>query len=518
MTNTANISGDVGGDLQPVVHSSLSIIDHDSRVQPMLAERLPSVDDGTWVINPDGSMRLTWQLRRNAKWHDGRPFTAKDVLFSWEFAEDRAIPINRTAVQDGVRSIDTPDDYTVVMHWKGSNNLAHVVTRTDLQIYPDHIVRPLWEAGNVDAMLAHPYFHEEFVGLGPYRIDRWGSDGTITFKRFEDFFLGTPKIGTIVHHTVASGQGVLTALLAGTIHRTSRNGLSFEDGLIAKDQWEAKGEGTVYFVPVGCRRLLLPPDSQPLFSDVRVRRALLMAIDREQLINTLVSGQAQVANIPISPNEPGFAVADAAATKYAFDPRGAIALMEQAGWRRGTDGVLANAAGERFELPFRVPAGDGEQVQLQSAVAGFWSEIGVRVRVDNAADAQLRDRQERETFPGVGMVDSGPTVATLSRRWHSKQVPNAANRYVGDNVAHWNNPQADSILEQLDNTFRPVDSERLLVDFAKLYSEEMPALTLYYTPEATAAHKFLQGARPRPSGSGQNTWNWSCYMWEWTGP
>jgi peptide/nickel transport system substrate-binding protein len=404
------------------------------------------------------------------------------------------------------------------MHWRNTNNFAHIATRSDLHLHPEHIVRPLWEAGDVDHMLAQPFFQQGFVGLGPYRIDRWESDGTIVFKRFEDFFLGPPRIGTIVHHSVSSALNVLTLLLAGSIHRTSRNGLGFEEGMIAKEQWEAKGEGTVYFVPVGFRRLLLPQDSNPLFRDARLRRALLMAVDREQLVSSLYSGQAKVAHIALAPNEPGFAAAEAASTKHPFDPRGALALLEQSGWRRGTDGVLANAAGERLEIPFRVPVGDAEQVRMQGAVAGFWSDIGIRVRVDNATDAQLRDRQERETFPGVSATDSGPTIASLSRRWHTRQIPNQQNRYTGDNVAHWSHPEVDRILGEIDNTFRAQEMERHLVEFSRIFADELPVVPLYYTPEVTAAHKFLKGARPRPAGSGQNTWNWSAYQWEWTGP
>jgi peptide/nickel transport system substrate-binding protein len=518
MTNVAAIGGDVGGDLQAITHSALSIFDHDANIIPMLAEKLPSIDDGSWVLNPDGTMRQTWNLRRNVKWHDGQPFTSKDLRFSWEFNNDPAIPAGRTAALMGIDAIDTPDDYTAIFHWKQTTNQGNLIARNDFHIHPEHILRPLWESREIDALLAHPFFHEGFVGLGPYRIERWTDDGTITLKRFDDFFLGTPKIGTLVHHTASNALGVLTMLLAGQIHRTSRNGLGFEEGVIARDQWEAKGEGTVAFVPVGCRRVLLPADSQPLFSDVRVRRAMLMAIDREQIVNALVAGQAKIAHIPLAPNEPGFAAAEAAATKTAFDPRGALALLEQAGWRRGTDNTLANAGGDRFEIPFMVPAGDSEQVQLQTALAGFWSDIGIRVRIENATDAQLRDRQFRETLPGVSMTDSGPTIASLSRRWGSSQVPNAENRYVGDNNAHWNSPQADRILERMENTFRPQDMEPLLVEFARLWSDEVPALSLYYTPEVTATHKYVKGARPRPAGSGQNTWNWSAYQWEWTGP
>lgn len=517
MTHLGVGGGDVGGDLQVVCHSALSILDHDANIIPMLAERLPSIEDGSWVLNPNGTMRLTWHLRRNAKWHDGHPFTSKDVRFSWEFGNDPATPARRTTLLENVTAIDTPDDYTAVMHWKVANVFAHVATRTDLHIYPEHIVRPLIEGGDMQQLMAHPYSHEGFVGLGPYRIERWTDDGTIVFKRFEDFFLGPPKIGTIVHHTTANAIGVLTLLLAGAIHRTSRNGLGFEEGLIARDQWEAKGEGIVYFMPIGFRRLLLPPDTLPLFRDLRLRKALLMAIDRDQLVNTLYAGQARVAHIPLSPQEPGYRASDAGATKYPYDPRRALALLEEAGWRRGSDGVLANAAGERLEFPFRVPVGDTEQVRLQGAVAGFWSEIGVRVRIENATDAQLRDRQFREAFPGASTTDAGPTIASLSRRWHSRQVPRAETRYVGDNAAHWAHLEADRTLDQLDNSFRAEETEALLAQLSKLFSDELPALPLYYTPEATAAHKNLKGGRPRPAGSGQNSWNWSCYQWEWTG-
>jgi ABC-type transport system substrate-binding protein len=98
---------------------------------------------------------------------------------------------------------------------------------------------------------------------------------------------------------------------------------------------------------------------------------------------------------------------------------------------------------------------------------------------------------------------------------HSSNIPRAQSRWVGDNAAHWSNPEADRILEQVDRTFRKQEMESLLVQFARLYSDEMPALTLYYTPEVTAVHRNLIGARPRAAGSGANTWNWSCYQWEW---
>ena len=142
-------------EVRSICHCPLSQYDHDYNVIPVLAERIPSIDDGTWVVNTDGTMRMTWRLRRDVKWHDGRPFTARDVRFSWEFNNDRTLPIIRRPIHTNVTAMDTPDDYTVVMHWRVTNNLAHVVTLTDLFIYPEHIVRPLWESGEGERMFSN---------------------------------------------------------------------------------------------------------------------------------------------------------------------------------------------------------------------------------------------------------------------------------------------------------------------------------------------------------------------------
>lgn len=94
-------------EIRSICHCPLSQYDHDYNVIPVLAERVPSIDDGTWVVSPDGTMRMTWRLRRNAKWHDGHPFTARDVRFSWEFNNDRSLPIIRRPIHTNVTAVDT---------------------------------------------------------------------------------------------------------------------------------------------------------------------------------------------------------------------------------------------------------------------------------------------------------------------------------------------------------------------------------------------------------------------------
>ena len=110
----------------------------------------------------------------------------------------------------------------------------------------------------------------------------------------------------------------------------------------------------------------------------------------------------------------------------------------------------------------------------------------------------------------------GTTVPTLFRRWHSSFIPTAENRFIGDNIAQWNNDEADRLLEQLERTFTQREMEDLLAQLAKVYTDDMQALPIYYQPEPVAIHKNLLGARPRPNSSGQHSTTWSVYQWEWS--
>lgn len=503
-----------GGPTAGTCHAGLCGIDRNFGVVPLLAERLPSVDDGTWVLNSNGTMQVTWRLRRNAMWHDGRPFTSRDVKFSWEFNNDPSLPLVRNPIHTNVTAMDTPDDYTVVMHWSLLNKYANSITNSDMFVFPEHIVRPLWETRDPDQIFSQPFFQHQFVGLGPYTIEQWNIDDTIVLKAFPGYFMGPPRIGTIVIHRAESTLGLVTLLLSGTIQMNDAGNLGFTDGVTVQEQWDASGTGTVNNTPTGAERLLLPPDN-PLFKDVRVRRAMLHAIDRDQLNATFFQGRAIVANHILHPKELGAEAAERTITRYPFDPRRALALFEEAGWRRGSDGVLTNSDGQRFEILYRALVDDAEQVRIQGAVADFWREVGVRATFDNVPTRVHRDPRTSGTYQGVTATHSGGTVAGLFRRWHSSYAPREETRFIGDNSARWSNPEADRLLEQLEGTIDQPETERLLGQFAKVFTDDLPTLPLFYNIDVVAIHQNLKNAWPRPNSSGPNSSIWGCYQWEW---
>jgi len=309
-------------------------------------------------------------------------------------------------------------------------------------------------------------------------------------------------------------QAILTRLLAGQLQMAGAYGLNFQDGLIAQQQWEGAGNGKVHWTPVALQRLSMPPRVSQ-FRDPRVRQALLMAIDREELNRTLLSGTSQVGHTLLHPNEPGYQAAERVITKYAFDPRQSMALFEQAGWQRGSDGVLANAAGERMEFPFRAAVTDQEHLQMQGAIAEFWKNVGVRVTYDNVPLNTWNDVQQRAAFPGTWLASVATTNVNLTRVWSTQAIPRPENRYVGDNVDGWDNPVKDQALDELGQAFAPAQLEAALSRLAKLYSDDLPSLPMYYKTEAIAIASELKNARPRPNSGGANSTDWDAYLWEW---
>jgi peptide/nickel transport system substrate-binding protein len=316
-----------------------------------------------------------------------------------------------------------------------------------------------------------------------------------------------------VIRNAANETGLLTLMLAGEVHVTGRGALTFDLAQVAEQQWSAKGEGTVHYTPVGVERLLLKP-LNPIWADVRVRQALMMGIDRQQLIDTFFNGKVLMGHSLLHPSEAGYEAAERAITKYPYDLRRAQALLQEAGWRPGADGVMTDPSGKPLEISYRTTLNEEFELREQLAISAFWKEIGVRTIADNLPGSVRVSREEAALYPGVTPTKSSTTLNGLFQRWHSNFTPRAETGWTGDNAAQWTDPTKDRLLEQIELAMNPREMEPLLVQLATLYSAQLPTLPLYYMPEVTTIHRSLANARPRPNSAG-TTMAWAIYEWEW---
>src|SRR5215475_12595905 len=362
---------------------------------PVLAEELPSVKKGTWKIDTQKKTMITvYKLRPGLTWHDGKPYTSKDFEFGSQIAKHPEFPMPDRLVPDLISKIETPDDRTIVIHWNDLYNEAYAVQYTHVRAFPRHLLQEAFSAGDMKAFANLPYWNKNFVGAGPYRVVEWDAGTRMELEAFKDFTLGRPKIDRVTYKTVEDTNTNLAAVLAGEVDLCMRSTISFDGAMILREQWEKQGKGKVYISPASWAWLNLSRDN-PWFSDVRVRRALMHAIDRDAMVQSIFEGEKLVSHFSLSRTRRSFKKAMAVATIYKYDPERAKKLLADAGWKPGPEGVLTNEKGERLEFEFRCQAGRREHEQAQAIISDYWKKIGVRTVIKNLPTRLLNAAENR---------------------------------------------------------------------------------------------------------------------------
>jgi peptide/nickel transport system substrate-binding protein len=481
---------------------------------PVLAEELPSVKKGTWKIDPQKKTMVTvYKLRPGLKWHDGKPYTSKDFEFGWQIAKHPQFPMPDRLVPELISKIETPDDRTIVIHWNDLYNEAYAIQYTHVRAFPRHLLQDAFNGGDMKAFANLPFWNKNFVGAGAYRVVEWDAGTRMELEAFGDFALGRPKIDRVTYKTVEDTNTNLAAVLAGEVDLCMRSTISFDGAMILRDQWEKPGKGKVLISPASWTWLSLSRDN-PFFSDVRVRRALLHAIDRDAMVQNLFKGEKVVSDLPLSRVRKTFKKALAASTVYKYDPERAKKLLAEVGWKPGADGVLTNAKGERMEFEFRVTAERRDHEQAQAVIADYWKKIGVRTNIKNLPNRLLNSADNRNRWPGAYIGSHNVTVEEWHERFHSKNIPTAENKYALENVSGWNDPKKDAILDELSSIVAPARSEQLQIEFCKMFSAALPHLPLNYSPEVLVVKKGLTGITPRQESGGQNSSSWNTHKWD----
>jgi len=498
-------------ELSNIFNQHLVAITSNGSPTPRLLAELPSFDNGTWRVLPDGRMETTYKLRSDAVWHDGTPFTANDVAFSFQVNKDTEVPNSN---QDTVRLVERwepTDQNTIVVTWREAYPFADRMEHRDLYPLPRHLLEQSYTQSSKEAFLAQPYFNADYVGLGPFRVARWESGSHIDFAAFDRYFMGRPKLDTIRIQFIPDPNTMVANLNARSIQvMMTLGGVPEWDAMMAlKRDWEASGYGTVLMDPISYRFAepqKLHNPTPPDLVDPRVRRALLLAIDREAFARTIHGEFAMVADSWVHPTFGNYRLVQDVIARYPYDPRQAQALMAEAGWRPGGDGVLEKG-GTKFNLTMRDSDGERDSV----IVAAFWKEIGVIGSYERRTAAALRDREDRATFTGVDITSNPMGAAAVIRRTASNNIPTAENRWTGTNRGGWSNAAWDGLelrmLGALEERAR-IDVERELLRIAWT---DLAVLPLYFRNDLVPVGGGLTGPVPNTGvahrGFILHTWN-----------
>ena len=397
--------GTGSGDMNSAVtfHSTLTMHDPQGALIPRLAESVPAIEAGDWVVDPDGRMRLTWRLRPNVRWHDGAPLSVDDFVLGLKIMADPEIPIARSSWATIVDSIERVDDRTMVVTWKRPYFLANIGGPDEITPVPHHLLAEAYESGIRANLDSHPYWTREFVGLGPYRVGNWIPGSSMEGLAYDDYVLGRPKIDRLQFRFFTDTNALVAALLAGDIDYIPIGSLKVDQLASLKDQWEATGAGSIIRSSDGLRTLLLQyrDPAMPWVTDYRVRQALLESLDRQALVDTLQHGQTTIGHTIPTPDDPLYALVEQRGLKkYTYDPRHAQELLGQAGWTRASDGKYRDASGQPFPFEIRTVVTAPETQQQIVAIGRPVQGGGVRQYPLRDPDDHDRGRSVRA--PGQG--------------------------------------------------------------------------------------------------------------------
>jgi peptide/nickel transport system substrate-binding protein len=466
------------------------------------------------VFLPDGRLQTRYTLKPGVVWQDGTPLSMHDFILGYQVQAEPTFPQRSSRTGGLVASIEAPDDRTLLITWSSPTRLALRAFTNTFWAMPRHIVGPLYRPGDLDALVNSLYWTRDFVGTGAFKVQQWVEGSHVEFVANDRYVLGRPKIDTITWRLITDTNTGLASVLADDLDVTLANLLEFEAALVAKEQWEARGRGTVLMTPANWRWLNLMPTS-PLLADLPVRRAMLHAIDRQAMSNDLFQGQQAVAHIWVSPRRPQYSRVEAAITKYDYQPERATQLLEEAGWRRGSDGVLVNGRGERFVIDGRV-AGAGELLRVQQVTVDYWKRVGIQTDINNVSPELDVSPAYRNQWTGAYWGSINLVLEDLRNSLHSALMPRTENRFAGSNRGRWNNSRADQLLDEMQSTLDDALWDRDLVELAQLWTAELPHLPLYYINEVVTYGKGITGIGPRSETGSDNAVTWNIHEWDRT--
>jgi peptide/nickel transport system substrate-binding protein len=457
-----------------------------------LARELPAVDKGTWRVNADGSMDVTWKVHPNAKWHDGTPFSTADLAFAWRVNRDPEMPTASGSIVSLMESVSTPDATTFEVHW--SKVYKDALLAVGLTPLPRHLLEDLYTRDK-QAFVNSSYFTTDYVGLGPYKLAGWTPGSHTEYVRFDDFYLGKPKLDRVVVRYIGDPNTTLANLMAGEADVALPLTVTPQGAVEIRQRWQGT-KNQVVIRPQETAELLVPqyrPDGAmpkqfgPAHSAV-VRQALIHALDRQAIAEVVTSGLSPVADSWISSQNVVRGEVERSIPQYPYDVAKAQQLLAQAGWMRGGDGVLVHQqSGERFELPlWSRPATGGEQELLM--IADNFKAVGIDSSINVISGAQASDRSYEATRPGLSTTKPG-AIGLPGPRLYSKEIASESNRWSGENKFAYSNPRFDALVDRFLSNIDPKEEVNLQRQMVQEVIGEAGILPIYWYTQITIARE-----------------------------
>ena len=478
-------------DIQTCIVEGLTTTDENMNVVPLLASELPTVENGGVRVRPGGGMDVTWKLRANVSWHDGRPFTSADVKFTVDALKNPAYKPESTDGFDRIASVDTPDALTAVVHYR------EVYAPYAIQFVRGCLPKHVLEGRDIDRATD---YNRNPLGTGPYRLVEWRTGEHILLERVPNYWRGggLPRIQRLLFKFLTNTNTRINQLKSGEVH------------VVALVPWDKFREvqsvpGIVVHKVMGnaYEHITLNEKNVPAFADVRVRRALTHALDRDLLARTILDGLAPVIHGPIQPLSWAFTTD---VRKYPHDPAAANALLDEAGWRDTNGDGIRERDGRPLSFTLITQAGFVIRENVAQAVQRQWREVGIDARVqlhDGTTISALWFEGRFEAMLHWWQMPSDPEMTLF---FAADRMPPA-----GRNINFLRDDALTAVLYASDRTVETAERRRLLQQAQRMIADLAPEIPLYNVTRLDAVPASLRHFKGNPTNTGIF---WNVHEWE----
>ena len=473
----------VDRDIDSVLYRGLVSFDARGLPQPELAEG--------WSVSADGTL-YTVTLRGEARWHDGQPVSADDVIYTFSQFQDPDYPGPADLVEmwQGINLIRL-DERTV--QFQLPEPFAPFLDYLATGLLPDHLLR----GAQVEDLIDHP-FNLEPVGTGPFRFERFlleeGRIDGVGMVAFEDFYQDRPFLDRIEFHTYSSAAQALAAYEAGEVQGLATVDAEMFPELLPDPELN---QHSAQLAQAGVVWLNLQHPEKTFLSVKEVRQALMLAINRQWLIDEALDGQGIVAAGPILASS--WAAAEGL-EPVPFDPEQAAFLLDSEEWFLPTGATPGSneyvRIKEDLQLRFSLTYGDEpKRARIAQVLQENWAAIGVQVDL-HPMDPQevLPEALETSDFEALlTEIDYGPYPDPDPYPfWHDTQIEG------GQNYSGFDDRNSSIWLERARTTPDIAQRAEYYRSFQHRFRDQLPALFLYYPVYSYAIDSAVQGVSLGP--------------------
>ena len=451
---------------------------YDSGCNPLPFPSLEKGDKGR-PFKAEPIIRFT--LRKDVQWHDGAPFTSADVTFTYHAIMDERVASPSSSDFELVSSLETPNPYSVVVRYK--KPFSPALLSWMQSILPAHLLEKVEPAKWAEIYNRHP------IGTGPFKFGNWKTNEYIRLIKNPDYFRGSPWLDSVVFRVLPDP---LTLQLAFQTKQVD---------FWAVEPWAVQGvendkrfdlfssAGNMYnYIGWNLER--------PMFQDLRVRKALAEAVNIPQMIKYILYGRGVQSTGIFTPKMWFF---DSKVQPLPYDPKAAAALLDEAGWKVGTDGIRVKD-GKR--LSFTLLANNGNDVRrdIATLVQDDLRKIGVEVKVEIYEWSVLLKR-----FVNKGEFDAIVLGWGLGNDYDQYAIWHSSKTHPEElNFVHYKNPEVDHLLTDLRQEYSRPEILRLTAKLQQTIYADQPYIFLF-VPEGTSV-MWKNSYRIRRPGSKPGEW------------